>query len=624
MERKLAALFSADVQGYSRLMSEDDVATVQTITAYRAVMTALIHQYRGRVVDSPGDNLLAEFASAVDAVQCAVAVQEEIKLRNTELPPSRRMVFRIGINLGDVLVDGDRLYGDGVNIAARIEGLADGGGLCISGTVYDQVVTKLALTYEDLGEQRVKNISRPVRVYRVLSASGSETPTVVPEGGEGVGRWRKTIIAVIGALTILVGAGGVWYFWPVESPDSGTLLAAGPSIAVLAFDNMSGASQTPQDGHLGDSLSENIIAQLAKIPQMLVIARNSAFTYKGKPVSVQQVGRELGVRYVLEGSVQKVAEQVRITAQLIDAATGVHLWAEQYDRRLTDLFAIQDEIALKVAKSLQIKLTQGEKSSLLTHSTDSLEAWAAAMRSLQHYSRFTMEDNTQAQQLLKQAIAIDPGFAWAYAQLGWTYWQAARRGWSREPDAANTQAWSLAEQSLAIHEGVSLAHALKSRLHVDRKEFDAAISEGRWALELEPNNPDMHMNFAWRLMYVGRPAEAVAYMEKAKRLHPHHPHLYFFVAGRALYLSGRYEEARVDLQKWLTAHPNSERPNVNLAAVYAALGRESEARAQAAEVLRKNSEFSATQYAALAFGNYKDPQVKSFFLQHLRQAGLPD
>lgn len=366
------------------------------------------------------------------------------------------------------------------------------------------------------------------------------------------------------------------------------------------------------------------MSKVSKIPQMFVIARNSSFVYQGKPVSIQQVGRELGVHHVLEGSVQKAGAQIRITAQLIDTTTGAHLWAESYDRRFVDLFAIQDEIALKVAKSLHIKLTQGEKSSLLTHSTDTLEAWSTAMKALQRYDRFTKEDNTQAQQLLHQAIDLDPNFAWAYAKLGWTHWQAARRGWSPDPDHDMTRAWELASQALQVDGGVALAHALKSRLYVDRMAFDAAISAGRRALELEPNNPDMYMNFAWRLLHAGRPAEAVAYMDKAKRLHPHHPSLYFLTTGRAFYLTGHYEEALVELKQWQTVHPHSDRPHVNLAAVYAALGRQADAQAQAAEVMRKRPGFSATQYAAQAFGNYKNSQVGNQFLQHLRQGGLPD
>ncbi len=383
------------------------------------------------------------------------------------------------------------------------------------------------------------------------------------------------MVAAVGGLVIAIGLGLGWYVWQSDTPSGGhgkveRPLPSKPSIAVLAFDNL---SADPRDAHLGGSFSENIITQLAKIPQMFVVARNSSFIYQGKPVSIVHVGRELGVHHVLEGSVQKAGAQMRITAQLIDATTGAHLWAESYDRRFVDLFAIQDEIALKVAKSLHIKLTQGDKSSLLTHSTDTLEAWSAAMKAIPRYNRFTSEDNRRAQQLLQQAIDLDPMFAWAYAKLGWTHWQAASRGWSQDLGHDMKRAGELAAQSLQMDESVALAHALVSRLHVDRKAFDAALAAGRRALELEPNNPDMYMNFAWRLLYAGRAAEAVTYMDKAKRLHPHHPHFYFLTAGRALYLTERYEEALVEWQQWRTAHPHSDRPHVNLVAVYAALGR---------------------------------------------------
>ncbi len=629
MERKLAAIFSTDVQGYSRLMGDDEEATVHTITAYRNLIASLIQQHHGRVVDSPGDNLLAEFASVVDAVRCAVDTQNELGIRNATLPDNRKMRFRIGINLGDVLVEGERIYGDGVNIAARIEGLAEGGGVCISGTVYDQVVNKLALEYDSLGEQRVKNIARLVRVYRVRTSPDAAATPVIKTPAQDGGARRKTVAAALCAMVLVMGVALAWMAWhaaptsdaPASREDAVQSRPGKPSIAVLAFDHLGG---DPKDAYLSDGFSENIITQLAKIPQMLVIARNSSFAYKGQQINIAQVGRELGVGYVLEGSVQKRGDHIRITAQLIETATRTHLWAEKYDRSLGDFFAIQDEIALKVAKSLQIKLTQGEKSSLLTHSTDNLEAWAAAMKSLEYYYRFTKEDHIEVQRLLQRAIALDPNFAWAYATLGWTYWQAAQRGWSPDSDRDFMRAREMAEQSLAIDDNVALAHALRARLHANKSEFDEAISEGQRALELEPNNPDIHMTFAWRLMYVGRLQEAIRFMETAKRLHPYHPPLYFLAAGRAFYLAERYEEALAEFQQELKATPRSFRPNANLAAIYTALGRHDEARVQTTEVLRKRPEFSAKQYAAEAFGAYKNPQIETVYFQRLRQAGLPD
>jgi adenylate cyclase len=348
-KRKLAAILSADVEGYSRLMGEDEDATIRTLTTYRELMSTLIQKHRGRVVDSPGDNLLAEFLSVVDAVRCAVEIQEELRVRNAELPENRRMEFRIGVNLGDVVEEGDRIYGDGINITARVEKLAEGGGICISGTVYDSIKNKLSLSYESLGEHTVKNIKDPVRVYRMRI--GPETAPVMREKKAGPKRWQKATLAAVAVLVVVAGAWAIWNIYfrppPIEPASVEKMafpLPEKPSIAVLPFTNMSGDSEQE---YIGDGISESIISALSKSPNMFVIARNSAFTYKGKPVKVQRVSEELGVKYVLEGSVQKFEERVRITAQLIDAIKGHHLWSEQYDRKLEDLFDLQDEITIK-------------------------------------------------------------------------------------------------------------------------------------------------------------------------------------------------------------------------------------------------------------------------------------
>ena len=365
-KRKLTTMFSADVVGYSRLMAKDEAGTVKTLKAYRGVMTELIKQHRGRVVDSPGDNVLAEFTSVVDGVQCAVAVQKELQARNAELREDRRMAFRIGVNLGDVIEEEDRIYGDGVNIAARLEGLADPGGICVSKTAFDQIETKLPLGYEFLGEQTVKNIAKPVGAYRVLME-----PRVT---GVGIGEEkrvssirRKAVLAGGIVVVVLAITAVIWNFYlrpttPAVEPASFERMAfplpEKPSIAVLPFENLSG---DPEQEYIADGITENIITSLSKISEMFVIARNSTFTYKGKPVKVQQVSENLGVRYVLEGSLLKSKERVRINAQLIDAISGHHLWAEQYDRNMRDFFDLMDEITRKIVLSLQVELTEGER-----------------------------------------------------------------------------------------------------------------------------------------------------------------------------------------------------------------------------------------------------------------------
>jgi TolB-like protein/class 3 adenylate cyclase len=367
VKRKLAAILSADVKGYSRLMGDDEKGTVRTLNAYKDVMTNLIQHHHGRVVDAPGDNLLAEFASVVDAVECAVVIQKELKTRNAELHENSRMEFRIGINLGDVIEEEGRLYGDGVNIAARMESLADGGGICISGTTFDHVRNKLNLGYEYLGEQPVKNIAIPVRVYKVLmepEAAGK----VIGEKRPKSKPWQRPVTALVIVLIVIAAAISIWKFYirptphvEVASKDKMAFpLPDVPSIAVLPFVNMSG---DPKQEFLSDGISEEIITALSKIRALFVISRQSTFSYKGKPVKVKQVSEELGVRYVLEGSVQRSADRIRISAQLIDALTGRHIWAERYDRPLTDLFALQDEITMKILTAIQVKLTEGEQAS---------------------------------------------------------------------------------------------------------------------------------------------------------------------------------------------------------------------------------------------------------------------
>jgi adenylate cyclase len=357
-KRKLSAILSADVKGYSRLMGEDELATVRTLEAYREMIAKVIRNYSGRVVDSPGDNLLAEFASVVDAVESAVEIQKELKAKNAELPENRRMEFRIGINLGDVIEEGDRIYGDGVNIAARVEKLAEGGGICISGTVYDQIENKLRMTYENLGEHSVKNITKPVRVYRVGM-----------EPGERRFQERRKMGA------------------PSEAP----ALPDKPSIAVLPFDNLSG---DPEQVYFVDGIVDDMITELSRFPYIFVIARTTSFTFKGKSVDIRQVSRELGVRYVLEGSVRRISDRVRITAQLIEAETGNHIWAERYDRNLEDIFSVQDEITAQVVGSIHPEVLSAEMRRARQKPTESLDVWNYAVRARLHVLRLTREDRS--------------------------------------------------------------------------------------------------------------------------------------------------------------------------------------------------------------------------------------
>jgi len=580
MERKLTAILSADVKGYSRLMGEDDEATVRTLTTHREVMTTLIHQHRGRVVDSPGDNLLAEFASVVDAVRCAVEIQRALEARNAELPPNRRMEFRIGINVGDVIVEGERIYGDGVNIAARLEGLAEAGGICISGSVYEQVKIKVAVEYEYLGEREVKNIAEPIRVYRVRVESGMSAPAVGHEQTS--------------ALPL---------------PDK-------PSIAVLPFTNMSG---DPEQEYFSDGITEDLITDLSKLSGLFVIARNSVFTYKGTAVNVGEVSRKLGVRYLVEGSVRKAGNRVRINAQLVDATTGGHLWAERYDRELQDIFALQDEVTQKIVFALKIKLTPEEQTRFRQAPTDSLEAYDYFLRGEAYFWRLTREANIQARHLFEKAIELDPQYAGAYAVLSWTYLVEWAFQWSQDPQTL-AQTFALAQRAVVLDDSLPLAHTMLGIFYLWQKQHAQAIAECERAITLDPNYAEGYAWLGTIFNLAGRPEEAMGLVEKALRLNPHDPFLSLFRLGFAYRLMGRHAEAIATLKRVLIRNPDYLSAHSELLVAYSESGQEAEAQAEATEILRISPTFSLE-----VFGQrlpFKDQVELERLLAALRKAGL--
>ena len=622
-KRKLTAILSADVEGYSRLMGEDEEATVRTLKTYRELIAMIVQKHQGRVVDSPGDNLLAEFGSVVDAVRCAVEIQEELKARNAELPENRRMVFRIGINLGDVIEEEERIYGDGVNIAARVESLAEGGGICISRTAYDQVKNKLTLGYEYLGEHTVKNITEPVRVYRVLmepEAAGK----VIGEERPRPKKWRWAALAVV--LIIVAGALAIWNFFlrPAPSVEPASVermafpLPDKPSIAVLPFANMSG---DPEQEYFSDGITEDLITDLSKISGLFVIARNSVFTYKGKAVKVEEVGQELGVKYVLEGSVRKVRNRVRITAQLVDTTTGGHLWAERYDRDLRDIFALQDEVTQKIVTALVVKLTEDEQERLVRKGTDSLEAYDYTLRGMDYFFRFTKEANGQARQMFEKAIDLDPKYALAHTWLGWTHWVDYSFGWSQDPQSLEW-AFELAQRAISLDDSVSEAHALWGKVHLWKRQHDLAIAELEKTLSLNPNYADGLTGLGEALYFAGRPEEAIGLVKKAMRLNPKYPVWYLLNLGHAYFLTGRYEEAITTLKRVNNRNPNFWPAYIYLAASYVELGQEEKARIEASELLRINPNFSLE--AGRQRLPYKDKAVLEHLFGILRKAGLPE
>lgn len=625
-KRKLSAILSADVKGYSRLMGEDELATVDTLKEYREVLATHIHQYNGRVVDSPGDNLLAQFSSIVDAVECAVTIQGDISARNTAFSENRKMEFRIGINLGDVIEDGDRIYGDGINIAARMEGIADGGGICISGTAYDQVKNKLNLGFEFLGKQTVKNISDPVRVYRIRPASGTsgERPG---QKRKKKGTWQKAVLSG-GAILVITGVAWVIFFLFPNPEDVASVekmlfpLPDKPSIAVLPFVNL---SRDQDQEYFADGISENIISALSHIPQMFVIARNSTFTYKGKHVKVQQVSEELGVQYVLEGSVQRSGDQIRVTAQLIDATTGHHLWAERYDRELKDIFALQDEITLKILTALQVKLTEGEQARLWG-TTDNLEAWGNVIRGSTLFEQFTKQSNARAQQFFERAAKLDPNWDIAWTMLAWTHWAEASLGWSASPAESIRQAIEMAKKAAAINDTLPEVHSLWSNIYLAQGEYDKAIGAGEKAIALGPNNALCHILLSHTMTSAGRFEEAIELAEKAMRLSPYSSAWYLMMIDDAYRMAGRYEEAlatgKQHLDRCLTGECEPFTAHMGLAATYVGLGRMEEARSHVAELLKIMPDFSVDKARKMI--SFKDPAHVERSLDSLRQAGLPE
>ena len=590
VKRKLAAILSADVKGYSRLMGEDEVATLKTLSAYFQIMTTLIQKHQGRVLNIAGDNLLADFESVVDAVQCGVEIQKELRSKNAELAEGRRVEFRIGVNLGDVIREGDTIYGDGVNIAERVQSLAEGGGICISGPAFDQVENKLTLGYEYLGEQTVKNIAKPVRVYRVLM----ETETA-PQRGLEVASKEKMAFPL---------------------PDL-------PSIAVLPFENMSG---DPKQEFLSDGITETIITALSKVPNLFVIARNSTFTYKGKPVKVKQVSEELGVQYVLEGSFQRSGDRIRITTQLIDALTGHHLWAERYDRDLTDIFALQDEITIKVLNGVQVKLAGGDISRAEKYAEkyykgkQGLDCYLKLMQGMGYWARYNIEDNNMARRIIEEGIAMCPEDPLEYSDLGWIYYFDYMLGNTKSPRETIEKGIELAQKALAMDDSLAGPHGLLSRLYGCKGEHDKAIAEGERAVALNPSDWFLLTNYGNSLSYVGRQEEAIPLLQKVIRLNPRGPVFIYLNLGRALRMTGRFEEAVLPLKKAIQLAPNHVQAHVSLTVTYNQMGREKEARAEAAELLRINPKFSVDNYAKTL--PYKDQSEIDELANALRKAGL--
>jgi adenylate cyclase len=524
VKRKLSAILSADVVGYSRLMGDDEEATVRTLEAYRKVMSDLIEQFRGRVVDSPGDNLLSEFSSVVDAVQCAVEIHEVVRAKNEELPEDRIMLFRIGVNLGDVIEEGDRIYGDGVNIAARLEGLAEAGGICISGSAHEQIENKLALGYEYIGEHTVKNIAKPVKVYRVPVGLKAATPK---EGDEKKGKlknWQGIALGAIGAIIVIIGALAIWHLYlrgPAIEPASiesvqtslvPDIKEAPKTIAVLPFEDI---SPEKDQEYFVDGLTEELINKLAQVKDLQVTGRTSSFYFKNKDIDPRTIGETLGVTYLMEGSVRKAENHLRITAQLIKAADGYHLFSETYDRELKDIFTIQDDIAQSVADALQITLRVGELGRA-PGMTSNITAYYTFLSGRSLWLQGGRENISQAIGQLEQAVALDPDFAIGWNALANAHNLASRWIPERGEEFVVKRETALSRVVELIPE-TDFALRIAAELRGDRVEEERLSKK---ALALNPANYDTNWNYGFFLNHMGRPTEAIDYMQRLVRLEP--------------------------------------------------------------------------------------------------------
>ena len=582
VERRLAAVLAADMVGYSRLMEADEAGTLARLKTHRLeLIDPVISKQRGRIIKTTGDGLLVEFQSVADAVQCAVEIQHRMMRRNADVAPARWMQFRIGINLGDVIFEENDLFGDGVNVAARLQELAEPGGICVSGAVRDQVSDRLDdVVFADLGEQKVKNLVRRIRVYSVKlqpeppTAAHSVAGTAAPE------------------------------------------VTKKPSIAVLPLLNISG---DPEQEFFADGLTEDIITELSRFRDLLVISRNSVFVHKGKPVNVQAVARELGVDYVLEGSVRKAGDRVRVTVQLIDAETDRHIWAERYDRNLADIFAIQDELTGAIVSTLPGRVEAAKYDRAKRKPTDSMAAYESVLAAKVLHHRSTGTDNAEAQRLLDRAIALDPNYAHAHAWKGCVLGQTYVYGWCTDRDATLHEVERELDVALTLDDNDADVHRILAALSLVRGNHDRAAHHQERALALNPNYDLVVVQQGELLTWMGRPEEGIDWIKRAMRLNPHHPERFWNHLGRAYFVAHKYAEAVEAFSR--IARPDHTH-HAFLAAALAQMGDKTAAPAHAREAVRLDPGFSAERY--LATLHYRHDSDREHHREALLKARLPE
>ena len=583
-ERRLAAILATDVVGYSRLMGGDEEGTLAALKSLRkSLIDPKIAEYRGRIVKTTGDGVLVEFASTVDAVRCAIDIQRAMPERNAEVPSGKKIEFRIGINVGDIIVDGDDIFGDGVNVAARLESISEPGGICVSDVVHQHVDGRVEALFADLGDQNLKNIARPVRAYRIaLKQAQAETaaaPATAPAA--------------------------------FASPDK-------PSIAVLPFQNMSGDAE--QD-YFCDGLVEDIITTLSKLTGLRVIARNSSFVYKGRAVDIREAAKQLGVRYVLEGSVRKSGNRIRITAQLIDAMDGAHLWAERYDRAIDDIFAIQDEITLVLATEMQVKLIEGEQARLRYTTTTNVGAWTHWVQGMSHFHQAVSKEKMGAARICwEKALALDPASAALNAMLGFIHCLDARFGWWDDHETAIDKARAYTAKALEIDPDNAEAYTASSLILLMQRLYDEAVADARKAIQLAPGSALAADLASFVFVPSGYPEEGVLQSEKAIALSPHYPPAYLGTLGNAYRLAGRTEQAIATFKAYHARNPGFGL--TDLVIIYQQIGQADEARRTVEQLMAARPNFTIGGWLKTQFIRRDTAQVEAD-REALRAAGLP-
>lgn len=625
MKRRLAAIVDADVVGYSRLMGADEAGTLATINANRReLIEPKARQYGGRTVKLMGDGVLLEFPSAVDALAFAVEVQCAMRLRNADSPEARRIIYRIGINVGDIMIEGDDIFGDGVNIAARLQGLAQPAGICVSASVHDQVKGKLDLGFGAREERKVKNIGEPVTVYHLVLDDRAERLVSAVEQEPGKRR-RWPLAVAVAALCILVAGSMAWWQlggWRGRAPEALPMAALAlpdkPSIVVLPFANLT--DDKAQD-YFSDGLTDDLITDLSRVSGLFVIAGNSSFRFRSQARDSRQIARELGVRYVLEGSVRRSGEAVRINAELVDTSTGGNLWANRYDGALTDVFTLQDEVTRQIVSALAITLTPNEKVALDHAPKVDTAAYDLLLQANASARALLPQSNAEARRLYEKSLALDPAFGRAHAGLALTYAIDLTFGWAGNDKEAERLAELHAAQALEIDPYETQVHWALAMLRAAQRRVPDAIAEARQVITLDSNFADAHALLGLFLAFSGKPDKALQEIQTAMRLNPQHGFVYDWVLANIYFVLQRDDEATAMLDKVLARNPAFLQARLLLGAIDSLTGRSSDADWQVAEILTANPDFSVTEEAKHI--RFQRPQDRDRYIDGLRKSGLP-